>query len=470
MSRDIRADYDTQYIFPPSLEDWVTEDHPARFIREFVDLLDLRALGFKHHDTADGAPGYAPDLLLKVWLYGYIEGVRSTRRLEKACREHLSLIWLTGNHAPDHNTLWRFLRDNAASLRDIFRQSVRVAAESNLVSLALHAVDGTKVKSRSSTDSILSRDKVERMLSELDASVDEMLRDVASNEERESGEYRLPPELSDRAKLRERLQQTLAEMGDSRKFHNPSEPDAKLMNHRGRIEPCFNSQVVAEEAHGLIVAEEVVDEENDMHQLTPMLEKAEENVGGKADDTLADAGYYSSEELSKADEKRFSVLVNTAEDSAAEFHWSRFEYDPADDCVTCPVGKKLTFGHVDRWEKHPRRVYVCRCMKNCERRADCTRSKRIGRKVKLSQYHEALRKNHARLRDEAGRLLLRKRKAIVERVFAVIKEQMGFRRFTGWGLEAARTQWAMICAAYNLKILIKHWKKSKHQQSLKPAM
>jgi transposase len=459
LSRDIRADYDTRYMFPPALEDWVSEDHPARFIREFVDLLDLRELGFKHHDSIDGAPGYAPDLLLKVWIYGYLKNIRSSRFLEEACREHLSLVWLSGNHAPDHNTLWRFTRDNSAALKGVFKQVVRVAMDSGLVSLALHAVDGTKLRSRTSAEGLLDRKDVERLLNELDDSIDEMLSDVEKNELAESGEYRLPSELADRESLRGKLRKTLAEMdAGSRKKLSPEEPEARLMNHGGRIKPCYNSQVVADEESGLIVAQDVVNEENDMHQLTPMIEKVEENIGAGAECTLADAGYYSSEELSRAEEKRYSVLVNSGKDDAAEFHWSRFEYDEANDCVICPLGERLTFGHIDYSEKLPRRVYVCRCTKQCERRRDCTASKRNGRKVKIGPYHQAVRRNSERLRDEATRDILRKRKAIVERVFAIIKEHMGFRRFTGWGLDAAKTQWAMLCAAYNLKIIYKHWK------------
>ena len=178
MSKEIKPDYDTQYLFPPSVEDWVPRDHPARFIREFVDMLDLEQLGFRGHEYGKGRPHYAADLLLKVWLYGYLEGIRSTRRLEKACLENMSLIWLTGNHAPDHNTIWRFFNNHREPLRQIFRQSVKLALKADLVGLALHAVDGTKIKAKSSRLSILNRKQVERLLTDLDKSVDEMIDEV----------------------------------------------------------------------------------------------------------------------------------------------------------------------------------------------------------------------------------------------------------------------------------------------------
>src|SRR4030042_5461615 len=149
MRREIRADYDQQLMFPPSVEDWIGEDHPARFIRDFVESLDLRELGFVVSSSEVGGSYYAPDLLLKAWLYGYMHGIRSTRKLERACREHMGLIWLTGGNAPDHNVLSRFLSANREAISQLFKHSVRVAVKCDMVSMAVHAIDGTKIRSNS---------------------------------------------------------------------------------------------------------------------------------------------------------------------------------------------------------------------------------------------------------------------------------------------------------------------------------
>ena len=196
LSQEIRAHYDQIDLLPQCLEDWVPRDHPARFIREFVDALDLEALGFRGRESEEGRPNYAADLLLKVWLYGYLTRMRSTRELERACREHLSLLWLTGRHAPDHNTLWRFWKENGGALRQVFRQGVKVAAEHGLIGLICHAVDGTKIRAAASRRGVEHRPELEQALGQVEASIREMERAVEAGEAEEEGAYRLPPELA----------------------------------------------------------------------------------------------------------------------------------------------------------------------------------------------------------------------------------------------------------------------------------
>ena len=183
MSQEIRAKYGQVYMLPPSLEDWAGKDHPARFLRTFVDELDLRDLGFKERKGEDGRPSYAPDLLLKVWLYGYFKRIYGTRPLERACREHMSLIWLTGMHAPDHNTLWRFWRGTTRShYVRVFSQAIKVALSWDMISLVLHAVDGTRIRA----------DVSKKGAWHLEETLDEAEKQVEASEREEIGEYRLP--------------------------------------------------------------------------------------------------------------------------------------------------------------------------------------------------------------------------------------------------------------------------------------
>lgn len=215
MSYEIRADYTETYLFPPSLEEFVPADHPARFLREFVDALDLKGLGFRVRDRSeeDGRPNYAPDLLLKVWLYGWMSKIHSTRALERACREHLSLLWLTGMKSPDHNTLWRFFKENGQALREVFRQGVRVAAQAGLVDLALHAVDGTKVMAQCSGRTAWRRKDLEKMLPAVDRAIEEILSNIESEPSETQGGYELPESLQDGERLREEIQKSVGRAG-----------------------------------------------------------------------------------------------------------------------------------------------------------------------------------------------------------------------------------------------------------------
>src|SRR5271157_2175529 len=268
MGRKIRAEYDQIMMFPPSVEDWIGPDHPARFVCDFADSLDLEAMGFQVSRSDVGRPGYAEDLLLKVWLYGYLSGIRSTRRLERACREHMGLIWLTGMNAPDHNSLWRFCDSNKKGLDEVFKESVHVAAKCELIGMVVNAVDGTKIRAASSGDGVVSTEVLEKTLERLDRSITEFMTEVARREQEEIGEYALPEGMHHALRRKEKIQRALKELEESRleRVH-PREPEARFMKNRRGIELSYNAQAVADEERGIIVAADVVNEGSDNGQL-----------------------------------------------------------------------------------------------------------------------------------------------------------------------------------------------------------
>ncbi len=192
MGHEIRADYDQMFLLPPNVEDWVAQDHPARFIRDFVDSLDLKAMRFCVATCGVGRPSYAADLLLKVWLYGYFSKIRSTRGLEKACRENMGLIWLTGMNTPDHNSLWRFFHDHKEQLKGIFKQTVQVAAKCKLIGMVVNALDGTRIRATSSGRGVTTSEGLEKMLERLDRSSADFMTEIERREQEEVREYRLP--------------------------------------------------------------------------------------------------------------------------------------------------------------------------------------------------------------------------------------------------------------------------------------
>jgi transposase len=470
MSHEIRADYNQTWMFPPSLEDLLEKDHPVRFIREFVDELDLRELGFRMRKGDEGRPNYAADLLLKVWLYGYLERIRSSRRLEKACRQHVALMWLTGMNNPDHNSLWRFWNDNKQPLKEVFRQTVRVAMDAGLVDMVLNAVDGTKIAARASTDKAWFKKKLKKRLERLDIWLDQAMREVERSEKEESGEYRLPGELVEKQKLRETIQESLTQLkAQERESMHPGEPEAQMMKTREGTRLGYNAQAVVDSKAGVIVAGEVTTDQNDTHQLVPMLETVQTELGKVAEETAADGGYFSGEQLDKAQKAGFPVLVNLvqlrkAEEKGGPYHSSKFEYDPETDCCLCPMGQKLKFeGNRKRESKtHEMRAYRCKSASQCPVRWDCSKDKK-GRCVERSPYSGAIQTQQEKQRDKAKTDLLRRRMVIAEPAFARVKHLLEFRRWTMGGLEKVRTQWLFVCALTNLGRLYPLWRERKMQ-------
>jgi transposase len=465
MSRTIRADYGQLLLLPPNVDEWLPADHPARFVRDFVDALDLRELGFHVPEALDGRPSYAADLLLKVWVYGYYNKIRSSRALERACYDSIALVWLTGNHAPDHNTLWRFWRDNRGALRELFKKSVQVAVKSDLVSLVLQAVDGTKIAAQSSTAKAWRKDILEKKLERLDAAIEEILAQTERNEAGETGSCRLPEALADASKRREAIATALKELrAADRKMMHPKEPEAVVLPCAEGKRLGYNAQAVTNPKNHVIVAAEVTTEANDQGQLNPMMGVAERNTGQPAPRTLADAGYFTGHQIEQAERAGRDVLVNAPADYAGDgsrFHRANFTYDAERDEFVCPLGQRLTYFTTrkpERKQEFPTRGYRCRCGPTCPSRPECTRQVK-GRTINKDGYYEVVLRQVRKQQEPLNRDLLRKRKQIAELPFAWLKHHMGFRRWTVRGLDNVGAQWNLLCTVLNLKVFHGAWKK-----------
>jgi transposase len=459
MNLEIEAEYEKQWLFPPSLEELLPQDHPARMVREFVDQQDLEAVGFKTRKAEEGRPSYSARLLLKVWLYGYVNGTRSSRGLERACLDQMGMLWLTGMNRPDHTTLWRFWRDNQKPIRKTFKQLLKVALSLKLIGLVLHAVDGTKILSAASDSNGLHRRKLKERLQRLDEAIDEILQQTEQASGEDPGECRLPEGLQKKEELRDRIQEQLELLDlEDRDHLNAGDEDARLMRSKGQNRFAYNAQAVADEASGLIVAADVVTDESDNYQLVPMLDEVKENLGQVAEQNVADAGYKAITGLAEAEGKNYSVIVNLAEPDGP-YDAARFIYDaPHDECI-CPRGERLKFLHVkkrDKAEPYDVRVYRCQNYLNCPVRWECSSSK-LGRTVQIHPNHDVLLRQREKQRDETLRAALKRRSTIIEPVFAWGKDGMNFRRWTVRGLEKVKTQWLLLCTAINLRRLHKHW-------------
>ncbi len=302
-----------RWLLPLTLDELLPLDHPARFVAEFVDALGRDAwakLGVDIDGEVLGAPAYHPRALLSVWLYGFMTGVRSCRKLEAACRDQIPYLWLTGWQHPDHNTLWRFYKGHGHAMRKLFERSVRTAVAMELVDLAVQAVDGTKVVANASVNRSYDAAGLSGLLERLEKAIADL---EAQNEPGEDATVaRLPKELADKEVLRDRVRQAMADLGSQKRHKriNLTDPEARLMNGRQGIVAGYNAQAMvspmetAGGAAGMVVtAVDVVDAANDNALLVPMVEQAEETTGTRVPMILADAGYFAVSHLTECDRR-----------------------------------------------------------------------------------------------------------------------------------------------------------------------
>jgi transposase len=462
VSRAIRPDYAQLLLLPPSIDDWVPKEHPVRLVRDVVDSLDLAALGLREFTDGEvGRPHYAPDLLLKVWLFGWMERVRSSRALERACMRDVAFIWLTGNLHPDHNTLWRFFRDNKAAFRKLFKLIVKLAVKAELVGFALHALDGTKIGSASSMDTAQHRKVLQERLKKLDRIVDESIAATTEAERSEQGSYALPEGLRDAQARKKKVTELLAELDEAETSHrHRQDPQARVMKTRKGMILGFNAQAVVDATSDLVLAAEVSGDETDHALLVPMLDQVRENAGKNAEQSVADAGYWGGGQIAEAERRHLPVIVNEqAEPSAkGELSKSNFVYDAQRNGYVCPRGEFLALEAVAKpttGRPYARSIYRCRNA-TCPVRSSCTTDKK-GRSIKRSEHAEALERNAEKLRDARMLALLHKRKSIVEHIFALAKTIDSFCRFSVRGIDGVRAQWALVCTAINMRKLHAFW-------------
>jgi len=461
------------WLLPPSLDEMIPLDHPARFVAAVVDAIgpaEWMELGVAPEGEALGAPAYHPRALLSVWLYGFMTRIRSSRKLEAACRDQMPYLWLTGWQHPDHNTLWRFYQQHRSRMRELLKRTVRIAVEMGLLNMAVQAVDGTKVVANVDKHRTYNAEELTKLLKDTEAAIQNL--EHQNEEGVDPPPPHLPQKLAKAERLRAEVKAALERLGRERRKHiNLTDGDARFIKTRQGVAPGYNAQVVVSavgspevtESNGkrkaslLITAANVVTNTTDTAQLMPMLEQAEENVGKRSGVSLADAGYHSGANLEACRLRQHVVLMPESQERALEqpYHKDKFSYDKAADSYICPRGQPLNFKHIRITKKGTSvRVYraagsVCR---NCPAFGICTRSDE-GRILEVSPEDAVLRQHRAWMATEQAKADYSKRKELAEPVFAIIKEQMGLRRFSLRGLVKVTSEFVMVATAFNLLTL-----------------
>ena len=466
-------DREQMWLLPPSLDELLPLDHPARFVAEFVDALDREGwneLGVAIEGDPLGAPSYHPRAMLCVWLYGFMTGSRSSRKLEAACRDQIPFLWLTGWQHPDHNTLWRFYKDHRQAMRSLFKRTVRTAIAMELVDLAMQAVDGTKVIASAARERNYDAKRLDKLLERVEKAILDL--DAQNEAGEDAAPVHLPEELAEKRVLRDQVRQAMDELASQEdpKVINLTDRDARMMKTRYGILPAYNAEAMVSpfdpEGGGgsvLITAVDLVDEPNDYGQLTPMLERAEEITGSKADMTLADGGYHSGRNLEECARREQAVAMPQAprrRSAEHPYHRYNFAYDQEGDSYICPQGQTLRFVGVHRSGKVMARRYrgsapVCR---SCPAFGVCTKDGVLGRSLVVTLHDEALYRHRAWMSTDEAREVCKLRKQLVEPVFGIVKEQQNARRFLLRGLANVAAEWTALATAFNMRVLWQKWR------------
>ena len=465
-----------RFLLPPDLNEWVAADDPVRFVAAFVDArapVVWAELGWSLDAAPVGAPRYSHRMLLSAWLYGFMQGERSTRAIERLCRTQIPARWLTANQCPDHNTLWRFYAEHRAAMRQLLTETVRTAVQCELIDIAVLAVDGTKLLANAAPERSLSEAQLTALLTRLEAEITTLEAQGAGDDE--GSDPRLPPASGPPVALRAQVDAALAALAaePGPKRRNLTDPEAVFMKTRHGLAPAYNAQaaVVATTAAArarlgaaapsgrVIVATDVIAANPDRGQLAPLIAQAEANLGQAVALTVADGGYASGPDIATATAAGYPVLVPEPK-QAAPYHLSHFAYDAVRDVLTCPEGQPL---HRIAQTRNRRRVPVQRyggdaaTCRACPAFGVCTTNSRQGRTVQLPEHDDIIRQVRALRASDHGQRLLQQRKTLIEPVFGTIKEVLAGRRVLHRGLAGVQAEWAALATAFNLRTLARFW-------------
>jgi transposase len=445
-------------LFPEVLDEVVSIDDPVRVIDAFVDTLDLAALGFSKVAAEEmGRPPYAPGDLLKLYVYGYLNRVRSSRRLEAETQRNVEVMWLINRLTPAFKTIADFRKDHAGAIVGVCRAFIRFCREQSLFGAELLAIDGTKIAAVASRKQVITPKQIEKMNASIERKIADYLAlmDAADREEpRAAG---APADVA--AALEALKAQKLRLQGQAQRLAASglkqlvvTEPEAKLMRTPHGHAVAYNAQTVVDAQHKLIVAFDLTNEGNDQQQLHPMAVQGKDAVGADEVTVVADTGYSNGEHGALCEQEGITAVVPRAETvnptGAQYFSRDQFAYDAESDSWRCPAGETLSLFKTSHTQQ--KKEYTTQACGTCPLKAQCTKA---ARRVIVRGFHEDAREAMHR-RAVADPIWMKHRREMAEHPFGTMKWLMGLPRFLVRGLRKAKTELALGVLSYNLKRVI----------------
>ena len=452
------------YLFPVSLDDAVDAENEVRLIDVFVDSLKLQEFGFKVGFAENGRPAYHPADLLKLYIYGYLNKIRSSRDLEKECKRNIEVMWLLRCLKPDHNTISNFRRDNPKAIKKIFRETVRIAKYFNLIGGTLVAGDSTKLRAQNSKKNNFNQKKIDRHLEYIENKLAEYEKALAENDGDKEEIQKEIDKQNGRKKGYKKLGQQLKESGQPQ--ISTSDPDSRHQITRNNITEVSYSAQTTVDAKNYIPIDYKITNANDKKALGNMLRRAKTILQHNNFTALYDKGYHTGRELAIADELNINALVAIPPFSGAShapdlnYDVEHFDYNPETGTYTCPQGNTLRTTGYWHVAKNPNgeiayrfRNYTTPKCKTCPVRPLCTKSAVNGKQVRRSEFAGNIENNRVRVQNSEK--LYKRRQAIVEHPYGTIKRQWGFNYIiTKKYIERAEADFGFTMAAYNLRRII----------------
>jgi len=458
---------DQTALFPDTLEGYVDRENPVRFIDAFIDSLNLEKLGFKHALPNDaGRPSYDPSDLLKLYVYGYLNQIRSSRKLERECHRNLEVMWLMKKLAPDFKTIADFRRDNINCVKGVFREFVKLCMGLDLLGSKLVAIDGVKFKAVNSIDKNFNRKSLSYRLRVIDERVSKYISEMEEEDQKEEkGESKHADLLEEKVKKLMKRKEEYAELLRKLKETKQNEvslvdPDSRLMKNRGKIEPCYNSHIAVDDKNHLIVDYNVTNAPADNCQLSSIAKGAKETLEVERLDAVTDKGFFNFMEIKECvdngivpyvpEQNRYGAgWVKKTGIPTREFSSDKFVYDKGTDTFVCPAGKRLEFAYLDHAHEKRMRVYRTDACFSCEFfLTKCTRCKR-GRTVWRWEHAKVVEDMKERMRLDPEKVVARKK--IVEHPFGTMKRAFNQGYLLLKGLRKVSGEVGFTMLAYNIR-------------------
>jgi len=445
-------------LFPERLEDYIAAENPVRFLDAFVARLDLHALGFAKARCAEtGRPPYDPAALLKLYLYGYLHRIRSSRLLEAECHRNVEVLWLLGKLTPDFKTIADFRKDNLAPLQAVARQFTRLCRQLDLFGGELLAIDGSKFRAVNARDQNFNASKLQELLAHTDARLAEYFAkldatDAAEPQSAPLDKTQLQAKIAALQEKRDWHAELLAQLDAESKQISATDPDARRMPTAQGNVVGYNAQLAVDAKHKLIAAAEVTNDVTDVKQLANVALAAKANLELRQTEVVADAGYYHASEVARCVEQNIQPFIPKADTSANTklglYGKTKFKFEAAQDVYVCPAGAELSYRFSTFELGRELRYYRARGCAACALKKQCTRNQ-ANRTITREANEHLMEAMAQRMKAQPEKFKLRKQ--LAEHPFGTIKRTFGYTHFLLKGLAKVRAEWNLITLAYNLK-------------------